>query len=575
MVASEFFAALYPGWSAGWLALWRGDTKATKWLGPDLAGLEPLVAECSATAGANLYYGVGLQREISKGRGTADGVLAIPGLWADVDCAEAAGSKKAKKKYPPLEVATKVLAELPVQPSVIVESGGGLHVYWLFHELLPATAGAAVLVRGWQAVLARALERAGGYALDATHDLARVLRVPGSMNHAHGRPVTVHGEFADPATWRRYEPADFEGFLIEEPAAAPHKSNGAITNGVVVVDGSLRLDPQANPPSEKLEALRENSPEFRRCWAHTGKDYPSTSEREAALARFAREALWSDQEIADLLIAHRRRWEPEKLGKMMRPDVIPRVLRLVGSDSNRDAAIRELNGLPTEPGREVVAPVPEKPTQASKDDRAGRLASLSAVFGVQVAGWIQSGIEKPLYSLLLADGRDIPIGPPSAVLDGCKGIQAALYTHLGHTMEPVKAKAWIGVCRSLAAIREVHEAIESTDAETVRHAITDYLRRKDYYGSSQKDLAAQEGAPFIEGDRIYLSLMSLRKSMSLHVSDRFTRPQLCEAMRRLGFEPNVVAHAIPGSDKRTSRLYWRGPIEQFESAIAARLKDRV
>lgn len=81
------------------------------------------------------------------------------------------------------------IARLPVQPSVLVNSGGGVHAYWLLDE--PYTLSDSTSHTRANRLQSAWVEYVGGDA--AAKDLARVLRVPGTHNHKYtpSAPVTV------------------------------------------------------------------------------------------------------------------------------------------------------------------------------------------------------------------------------------------------------------------------------------------------------------------------------------------------------------------------------------------------
>jgi len=85
--------------------------------------------------------------------------------------------------------------------------------------------------------------------------------------------------------------------------AGPHRQDQRLSSGLFV------LDPNANPPFEKFDLLCEIEPKFRASWDHKRADFDdqSCSVYDQSLANFAALTRWPDQEIANLLIAHRRK----------------------------------------------------------------------------------------------------------------------------------------------------------------------------------------------------------------------------------------------------------------------------
>lgn len=563
VAGAAFLTALYRGWSArqgGLLTLWRGDTKRSTWIAAgEPAKVDEAVERALKTRGADLYFGLGLRRAKTAGRGEAADVVAIPGVWIDLDFAEWAHRKDSKKKYPPQAVAERVLAEMPLPPSVVVASGGGLHAYWLTDELIDVEADrprAERLVSGWEALVAEKLARAGGYVLDSVHDLARVLRVPGSWNYRHGRAVEVVGP--PEADWARYDIADLEQFIEGRAVESPR------VEAVKYEVGELLRDPAANPPTEKMDALRFNSPEFTRTWEHK-RNFPSNSDYEISLAHYAIQALWSDQEIADLLIAHRRKYEPEKLSKLTeRLDYLARTIGKARGDKNHDAAVRALNG-----DAEALDHMPEQPAEraeATPDQRQVDLDRLSAVFGVKIEKWIQIGKDRPLYLLRLVGGTEIKIGGTAAVLDNCKAFERAIYAETGIVMQPLKKGAWRGVCEALARICETIDSEDMRDAAAMEWSVEQYLKINDMFDATRRDEACQRSATFVEDGWIHVCIEPLRRWINTHGGDRLSKSDFFQALRAIGFS-QITVHHLTEHGMRTTKSYWYVKADAFESTL--------
>ena len=78
--------------------------------------------------------------------------------------------------------------------------------------------------------------------------------------------------------------------------------------------GELVLLPDAEPPSGKLIELANSSPKFVQTWKHERTDLNDQSQSgcDMSLATMAAIASWTNQEIANLLIAARRQHHTEK-----------------------------------------------------------------------------------------------------------------------------------------------------------------------------------------------------------------------------------------------------------------------
>jgi Primase C terminal 1 (PriCT-1) len=113
--------------------------------------------------------------------GTKAGVSRLLAIWADLD---AKGGHTQESR-------TEQLLELPLQPSIMVWTGGGWHAYFLLEK--PAD-GPEELQRA--ELIMRRL--AAGLRSDPVHDRSRILRVPGTYNWKYGEPRPVVMERFDP-----------------------------------------------------------------------------------------------------------------------------------------------------------------------------------------------------------------------------------------------------------------------------------------------------------------------------------------------------------------------------------------
>ena len=137
-------------------------------------------------------------------------------------------------------------------------------------------------------------QQLGGYALDATHDLARVLRVPGTVHTKYGTRVVL-----EDASGPRVDPSELEDVCAHLPDVTPVRDEVEVHVGAV--------DPAAEPPAGRLQMLCATSPLFAQLWRRVlaPKDR-SQSGYDFRLATLAAEAGWSDDELMALLIAHGR-----------------------------------------------------------------------------------------------------------------------------------------------------------------------------------------------------------------------------------------------------------------------------
>lgn len=210
--AAAFVAALWPDGIPDGFALytWRSDSKLTSWwLRPELAARQAGLP--------NIYIGcsIGPKGLSERHRCKSDQAGGIPGVWLDIDIK---GSAHKAEALPADE--NEAMVVCPLAPTILVHSGNGLQAWWLFEQPWifaddRERRAAAEMVEGFQAA-ARQIADGRGWKLDATADLARVLRLPGTLNGKSQPPKPVSVISADGP---RYTRAELESHCIATAAA--------------------------------------------------------------------------------------------------------------------------------------------------------------------------------------------------------------------------------------------------------------------------------------------------------------------------------------------------------------------
>lgn len=168
---------------------------------------------------ADVWFGVGPR---VRRRGTKQDVGALGTVWVDEDF----------KHFPDgAEGAERALSSFPLEPSILVASGGGFQPYWLLNE--PATPEYFTRIEAINRGLTVALAPEGT-TLDAAVDAARVLRLPGTTNFKYSPPRPVRIVHCRPE--RRYGITDLEQALPAPKsklasAPRPHELGGVIPEG--------------------------------------------------------------------------------------------------------------------------------------------------------------------------------------------------------------------------------------------------------------------------------------------------------------------------------------------------------
>lgn len=177
--ARNFLNLLFPDIEAGAILVWKKEGKKSTWFD------DPDKAADFASGKADVYIGCGLRKEQLPfpRRGGEKEIASIPGLWADLDLFHGVHSAI---NLPSLEEGLDLVSKMPHQPSFIVNSGGGLHLWWLFKELWildtqKERLEARRLMDGWQQFLINEASMMG-FHVDNTSPLSHVLRIPGTIN---------------------------------------------------------------------------------------------------------------------------------------------------------------------------------------------------------------------------------------------------------------------------------------------------------------------------------------------------------------------------------------------------------
>jgi putative DNA primase/helicase len=197
---TAFFQNLFGNDAAGHLPLWTRQDKKTYWFPASNLEAAGRLAERLAST-HDVYCSVALQdkeaafarwraQNTDKSgepatRGYSETAVALPGLWTDIDVR---GPAHRSPNLPPTkEAARALLTEFPLAPTLVVDSGHGLQGWWLFRELWIFESAAERqkaqdLARNFLATL-QAKAQAHGWQVDSVADLARLMRIPGTVNH--------------------------------------------------------------------------------------------------------------------------------------------------------------------------------------------------------------------------------------------------------------------------------------------------------------------------------------------------------------------------------------------------------
>ena len=249
-MAARFLRSVFSGQEAGFVALFYKPSKHSTFVPLNNQDwyTEPAKNVMVAREKENVYFAIGVQgQQPHRGRGKQAGVIALPGLWADIDVL---GPNHVATNLPPtLEDAWSIVRAIRFKPTVAVYSGGGIQLHWLFREPMETVtekdrSAAKRLSKSFQGLLGSIAARSG-WSIDNTADLCRLLRVPGTYNRKQETPALVQYEVIDGG--QRYNPSDFEELVEleadpEAQGSRPGRSAGKPEWGVSPCASGLPLD---------------------------------------------------------------------------------------------------------------------------------------------------------------------------------------------------------------------------------------------------------------------------------------------------------------------------------------------
>jgi hypothetical protein len=216
----DFITSIFPDPEAGLVEMRALDPGAGKVVAQvfgkpdDIAGIAAFLSD---HRNHHCYFGVATRvARDGKLAGTREHCDKVWTLYADMDF----------KAYPGGEAeARDILRECPCPPSLVVMSGGGLQPYFFLKDPVRADETLKTWLRRLSTHLKADLKAA---------EPARVLRVPGSVNHKYEPPRLVTVEEYEPG--RVYTLAHFD-WLPEEPKPATGAAyNGPSTQSIGVCD---------------------------------------------------------------------------------------------------------------------------------------------------------------------------------------------------------------------------------------------------------------------------------------------------------------------------------------------------
>lgn len=211
---TDLLTALHPPDAEGFIDLRALPSKRQTFIRP--SDIEAVQRFIITNGDQDLYFGVATRK--SSGDGSLVNCGELYAIFVDIDFKTISEAD-----------ARATLERFPLKPSIVVASGGGLHIYFMLKEPLDLQQ---------EADRAKGLLRRLALSLDgdlAPAEPARILRVPGTLNYKYTPPRRVLVEVFNPD--RAYNVCDFDDMLPEEPEPMTNGNGRGFTVGEKIKDG--------------------------------------------------------------------------------------------------------------------------------------------------------------------------------------------------------------------------------------------------------------------------------------------------------------------------------------------------
>jgi hypothetical protein len=537
-VAEQFLQAVLGNSPSHLLGnLWRMPPRKSLWTCDVSAALKWAGTACREQA--NVYCGVALcaQDRGPDKRTSNDSAAALVGFVADVDFAGAHGKKKAYPKD--ADQASSLILGTGLYPTIMVHSGNGLQAWWLFsqpwvfesdEERLTAIA----LSTAWGATLKEHARRAG-VEVDSVFDLARVLRLPGTVNWKDpDNPKDVQLVFHDDKY--RFNPQDFEGRLLVKPEEPEQVKRRTSTSSPSAAPTTSMGD---SFPWSQHEALLANSEQYAATWARTRGDLKdgSPSGWDMALANLCVQSGLTEEQTVSVLVACRKRH-----GDPIKPTSYYQLTlrKALSSVDNTDVNDEELS-------------------------REQRVEKIAVALAIPLTGVQKVSGTDPVYRFTFSAGDDaaeraVEIAATQLINQSTfRGKIFALTDVPPRRVGPKEHPSWDDFVKAIAQAAEVIDAGEdATVSGELYGLLEDYLAANRPIELKPQELVEHPNHPFVREGRVHFKANALLRFAMLNLGLKLTKQVLTQRLAVL--QARRVTVAVKKGDGKSTGSFYAVPI---------------
>lgn len=448
---------------------------------------------------SNVYVGVCLRKTQwpAGERGKSKDALSSLAAWVDIDY-----------KVTPREKALALVKPFKLSPSVIVKSGGGIHCYWLLRE--PATGDDLLRVPLINKALATALE-----GDRQSTDLARILRVPGTLNLKYTPPVPCELSFPAWHPERRYVLDDFDFLAPGVPTPISNKNTSGKSSEAARPEPSYNIDPLLR---DKIEGLLADIWEFgvrhhlalyvsgTLAYAGIGEECAKLIIRNVS-ARIGGDAEKRIKDVADTYAKYRA-GSPVAGGPSLEElfDKFPKLIQ---------PKARQV----WETVRRSI-PRPRQPKPAAEPE-----------FKILYIEKYTSSPARWVYHIEKADGIEIVISGQTETTYGYPEFQEQCWEQQNVILSPLKQQQW-GEMLAAAEIRIIQAPKEANPDGEFEETLNEFLALK----RESPDTGTLQKFPGYSDGETFFKLKAL-KAFAKEGGHRQSNHETCDRLRKQGFIP--------------------------------------
>ena len=380
-------------------------------------------------------------------------------------------------------------------------------------------------------------------------------RLPGNRNKKGGvemysreRYFTVTADHIDGTPGTIEERQEELNAVYNEifPSNGNHETPTANVEGIVV-------DLDASPPFQKFNALLANDRKFKQTWEHRRTDLlrdglPDMSSHDLSLAYFAVAHDWKDQEIADLIVAHRVQGGREKdILKVQRVKYLEDTIRFA-RDANRDG-VSDTDAISTHDIRSARAT--NNPNE--------QLNQVSQQIGVEVSRVIMRGLD-PSEFYFVIDGKEIRVGNMDQVSRQSHVLAriAEITRRMPDRLQPNRWREYVNL---ILRVAEFEEALDPK--RELFEAMHSYFIKRTVFPADEHEEALHSSHPFYFEKCHWINLENFwgyvdRNKLIKGITFRDIQNRLTQ----VGWKRRLFSATV--HEERIQRRYWGGILEEWD-----------